>query len=291
MPQAVSIHLGVNRPAGPHSEHPLRFSEDSAWCMAGLAGQAGYDALQLLRGGACTRAAVHDVLTRAAGSLRRGDTLFVSYSGHGSQVLDDSRDERGPFDQEWCLADGVLVDDRLIGYWRLFDPGVRIVLVVESCFSGGMGRDDDDPFLYFPASPGEPVMRGGGGGGYRGSVERGHRGGGWRSAQVMDYASSCIAEAPKTTDGIRASVLMLTASGEDETSRDGLFSQQLLKVWNHGRFEGSYCDLYRAVREGVTHAHCQHPQIQMLGASDPGFPLEPAFRRDRSAPAEEVVYR
>lgn len=281
MSQAVSIHIGVDRPHGDHVH--LRSSEGNAWRMAGLANQAGYTSLMVLRGRAATRQAVHEALTRAAGALAEHGHLLVTFSGHGIQQPDgaDDLDERSGRDQGWCLADGTLLDDKLAGYWRLFEPGVRIVVVSESCYSGGMGREDDDEQAGVFDLPVRTVYRG----------QSGRRGG-WRSVAGTDYAGSCIGEPPRVTDGIRASLLMLTASRQDQTAEEGLFARCLLGVWDEGRFEGSYCDLHRTVRERVMRERCtQDPQILVLGSGDLGFPLAPAFRVDSSAGQPEVTYR
>jgi hypothetical protein len=282
MARAVSIHIGVDHPHGDHV--PLRSSESNAWRMAGLANQAGYPSLLVLRGHAATRQAVHEALTRAAGALASGDNLLVTFSGHGIQQpdCDDDLDERCGRDQGWCMADGVLLDDKLAGYWRLFEPGVRIVVVSESCYSGGMGRDDDEDAQTAVLHPPPRTV-------YR--RQSGYRGG-WRSVAGADYAGSCIGEPPRDTDGIRASLLMLTASTQDQTAEEGLFARHLLGVWDDGAFHGSYCDLHRAVRERVMRERCtQDPQILMLGSGDPGFPLSPAFRLDPYAVRRTGGYR
>jgi hypothetical protein len=63
-------------------------------------------------------------------------------------------------------------------------------------------------------------------------------------------------------------------------------------VWADGVFEGSYCDLYREVRGRVMgETSCQEPQILMLGAPDPAFPLAPAFRLERGREPDAVRYR
>lgn len=283
MPRAVSIHIGVNRPAGRHSTRPLQYSECVAWRMAGLAEQAGYNSLMVLRGDAATRSAVHEALTRAAGSLGVGDTLFVSFSGHGSQERDLDGDEGNGWDEGWCLADGVMVDDRLAGYWQLFERGVRIVVVADSCYSAGCVRGDGD-FPYGAGAefvPAAPVRRGGVAS-YRGAGPSGEGG----------PSASCIAECPADTHGIQASLLLLAASGEDQPARENLFARHLLDVWNDGGFRGSYCDLHRQVRERVVTEHPrQHPHILMLGASDPAFPLAAAFHLNPRPAAQTVVYR
>jgi hypothetical protein len=94
--------------------------------------------------------------------------------------------------------------------------------------------------------------------------------------------------------GIRASLLLISASSEDQAARDGLFTRYLLDVWNDGTFRGSYCDLYRRVRKHVMDEACgQEPQILMLGAPDLAFPMERAFRLGGRGPVTRgaPVYR
>jgi Caspase domain len=202
MPRAVSIHIGVNEPRDHHVL--LRHCENGAWGMAGLASRAGYDSILMLRGPAATRAAVHGALAGAAGTLARGDTLLVSFSGHGGQETDRDLDERHGSDESWCLYDGNLLDDKLAGYWRLFDPGIRIVVVSESCYSGGMDRPYDEALAALAAAQATPkVMRGGGA--MRSPAS------GPVAAAAAGTVASCIAEPPRDAYEIRASVLMLTA--------------------------------------------------------------------------------
>lgn len=282
MPRGESIHIGVNRPGGPCRYPPLHYSETNAWRMGTLAAQAGYARVLVLRGEAATRQAVHQALTDAAGSLQGGDTLLLSFSGHGPHERDLTRDEPfGSPDEGWCLADGVLIDDRLSGYWRLFEPGVRIVVVSESCFSGGVWRDDHDVDFAAPSGP-RPVV-------YRG--EYAYRTAGDPAGNGAIPIAPCIGRAPANPDGIRATVLLLSASAEEQTARDGLFTRHLLDVWDEGAFRGSYCDLQRQVRDRVRADHCkQEPQIRILGAGDLTLPLETAFHLGHRT-AGTAVYR
>jgi metacaspase-1 len=275
MPVAVSIHIGVDRP----NDHlvPLQHSEGTAWGMAGLASRAECDRILVLRGAAATRAAVHDALAGAAGALAGGDTLLVTFSGHGGQEPDRNDDERHGSDESWCLHDGVLLDDHLAGYWRLFAAGVRIVVVSESCYSGGMARTSGS-WVPDAGTGAAPRMRGAAAGGllrYRGGTD-GDAGGAWA---VQPSYDSCA---------IQASVLMLTASAEGQPAQEGLFTRSLLHVWADGAFEGSYCELYRQVRERVMAQHAaQEPQLLLLGAAGAAFAEGPAFRL-KSPP---TVYR
>lgn len=284
MSAAVSIHIGVNTPRGRMTGHPLKHAESLTWRMAGLAEQAGFGSLLVLRGAAATRRAVHGALTAAAGSMARGDVLLVSFSGHGCLEADLDGDDGHGWDETWCLYDGEILDDQLAGYWRLFEPGVRIVVVADSCHSGGSirGDDDDEP-------PGYAVPR-------AARVMRGQgprfRDWGGRPAAAAGYPGSCIVAPPHVTDGIRASVLLLASAREDQKAQDGLFTRHLLDLWDGGAFGGSFCDLHRLVRDRVMaeRGPRQEPQILMLGSPDPGFPLERAFHLERR-PDARTIYR
>lgn len=263
MARGIAIHIGVNHPASNH-ECALSHSEESAWRMAGLAYQAGYGAIHSLRGAAATRHAVIRLLSDAARALEPGHTLLVTYSGHGSRVPDADGDERDGWDETWCLHDADLMDDELVEIWRLAAPGTRVLLVSESCFGGGMGRYGDDVDTLPPVRDrpvyrsAEPVMRG-----------------------VKPYAqpqSSCISRAPSHDDGIRASVLVMTAAAEGQKARDGLYTRHLLTLWDGGAFRDSFCALHWRLSERVRHDNpAQEPQILMFGTPDPDFPLEKAF--------------
>lgn len=289
MSHAVSIHIGVNDPRAA-SAYDMRArlsdSETAAWRMAELASQAGYDSMLVLRGRTATLAAVNAALWNVSQLLEEDDALLVTFSGHGGQVQNNKGDELGS-DESWTLYDGELLDDTLAGYWRLFKPGVRIVVVSESCYSGGMDRGDDEGGADHALHP-HPRRRLRG----RRSNLRGEPD--WAIKAMADATRSCVSGPPRYANAIHATVLMLTASAEHQPAQGNLFTDTLLEVWDGGRFTGSYCELYRAVSERVKGVKSdQEPQIMMLGSPDTDFPLGPAFHRTRSdaCPSRDVVYR
>jgi metacaspase-1 len=323
MHRAVSIHIGVNEPGGLHCEHPvLKHSEEAAWRMAVLASQAGYESLQVLRGRAATRLAVHEALTFAAGLLEKDDNLLVTFSGHGGHAEVPGDNEKQ--DESWCLFNGDIVDDKLAGYWRLFEPGVRIVVVSESCYSGGIHRNAPT-YETGSAVQDRPVLRDGGRSAGTVRTRDGMGGatdsrdapagmpGGYDPCDELlgpdresngivpvpgtggpGAAVSCVTPPEPDSLAIRAKVLMLTASAEKETAIDGVFTCALLRLWNGGAFRGSYCELYHALSQQVlaaTHGD-QRPQILIGGTAGPDFPLETAFHltRDRAVYGR-VIYR
>ncbi|HYW08493.1 MAG TPA: caspase family protein [Longimicrobium sp.] len=270
MARGTSIHIGVNRPAST-SECALSLSEQNAWKMAELAHQAGYEASHVLRGAAATRDAVHDTMAAAARALEPRQTLLVTFSGHGLQVPDapGDADERDGRDETWCLHDADLVDDELAAIWRLAAAGTRILVVSESCFSGGLGRYGDDVLAAHPPQRSDqPVYR---------------SAGSWRGVkQYAQPSASCISREPSQDDGIRASVLLMAASAEGQKAREGVYIRHMLDLWKGGAFRDSFCALHARLCELVRHdSPTQEPQIQMLGAADSDFPLERAFHLDR----------
>lgn len=307
MTQAISIHVGVNRPAGRH-ETDLVHSEASALRMAQLAREAGFGSMLMLCGQWATRQAVVEALRRAAGLLGPEDHLLVTFSGHGCEQPDMDvgalRDRSGQ-DQGWCLADGTLLDDQLLTCWQQFKPGVRIVVVSESCYSGDVARDEPLDFCRAVGAtlPPRGVSTRGAGTVYRdgtvvypdgttvhpdgtiehpeGTVERPGNpigdGGDVHRGQAGGYAGPCVST-PSSKDGIQASVLLLAACQASQQARDGLFSCHLLSLWDGGAFGGSYCELYHRIRERImADASRQEPNIMVLGCGDSRIALEPAF--------------
>jgi hypothetical protein len=312
MTQAISIHVGVNRPGG-RNEPDLVHSEASALRMAQLAREARFESPLVLCGAWATREAVVRVLGQAAELLGQDDRLLVTFSGHGCHQTDMDegalRDRSGQ-DQGWCLHDGTLLDDQLLTCWQRFKPGVDVVIVSESCYSGDVARDEPLDFcravgatLPAPGSAarGEGIVYRDGSIGYPdgtvvlpdgtiehpdGTVERpgaavthrddAYRGDPYRS--TGGYDAPC-ATTPRGNDGIQARVLLLAACQADQTARDGLFSCHLLSVWDAGRFGGSYCELFHRVKERVmadTNPQ-QVPNIMVLGSADAGMAMDPAF--------------
>ena len=85
-------------------------------------------------------------ILKAAKTLKRGDTFFLTYSGHGGQVPDSNGDEgcfgdtKDGMDETWCLFDRELIDDELAALYARFRAGVRILVLSDSCHSGSVTR-------------------------------------------------------------------------------------------------------------------------------------------------------
>lgn len=84
-------------------------------------------------------------------SAQEDDSLFFTFSGHGSFIPDLDGDEADGSDEVLCGADcitdrfGLVVDDEIHKIMKSKKPGVRIVFISDSCHSGTVSR-----FMSFP---------------------------------------------------------------------------------------------------------------------------------------------
>jgi hypothetical protein len=259
MKAGVSLHIGLNRVDPDHYggwDGRLCACEYDARDMEAIARTRGFAAELLLTRSATARR-VTARIRAAARMLRRGDIFLLSYSGHGGQVPDRSGDEEGDArDETWILYDRELLDDELYALWRAFRPGVRIVVLSDSCHSGTVTR--------------HPLLRGPGARKLRPRVipdevqEHTLR----RHRTLYAAVRRRVAGARRTAPG--AAVLLLSGCQDNQQSadgdRNGLFTATLLDVWNNGAFRGSYRGLHRAILRRMPPS--QSPNLFLTGASD-----------------------
>jgi len=148
---AYALHIGVDQV--DHRAYskkglrlkPLKGCVKDALAYAQITRGTDQFKVILLKNDAATTGNVYGHLVWAAQDLKAGDLMVVSYAGHGGSVPDTSRDEsRDPIndrrDETWCLYDRQLLDDELGVIWGQFQPGVRILLLSDSCHSGTVAR-------------------------------------------------------------------------------------------------------------------------------------------------------
>jgi metacaspase-1 len=137
-PRGVSVHVGVDKVDAAHygSEMELFSCKNDANAMRDLAIQLGYTPTTYLNETATT-SNFCAFLRVSAGELFAGDTLLVTFSGHGGQVPNTSDDDEPDLnDETLCFYDRMLIDDELSALLATFREGVRIHLVIDSCHSG-----------------------------------------------------------------------------------------------------------------------------------------------------------
>lgn len=297
MSKAISMHIGLNRvdPAHYGFTGALRGCINDAKAMQKIA-QAQNFQTQILLDEQATSITLMRFLDDMANTLVDGDTLLITYAGHGFEVPDLNNDEQpNTVDQTWALFDRMVVDDELAERWDRFAEGVRIIIVSDSCHSETVARSLElTSALMAKASDGVAAVRSAGITapliGEKGS--RGVKVTGYRTlpreaaARVLSTHADFYASIQQTTRGsekvnpqLRATVLSLSACLDWQVAADGepngLYTRTLLSTWNNGAFTGSYRSFQDSIADSIGNA--QRPQFRRHGRIDTAFENERPF--------------
>jgi len=274
--KGLGLHLGLNLVDPKKYEGwdgPLAACENDARDMAAIAKGMGLKPSVLLTKKA-TRAAALTGLRGAAKALGEGDFFLLTYSGHGGQVRDASSDEPDKKDETWCLYDGQLIDDELYYELAQFKTGVRILVLSDSCHSGTVTRERVDPpppgkrSKLMPPAIGDRVYRAHAAFYDKLQDDVAQRVGG----QVVDpdAALANVMVSPRLTSvaaQFKAACILISGCQDNQTALDGdhngAFTEQLLKVWDHGAYKGNYLGLHARVKARMPAS--QTPNLFTLG--------------------------
>jgi hypothetical protein len=276
----MSLHIGLNGVSGGAYggwTGPLAACEADANDMTAISKQQGMRPTTLLTKKA-TRAAVLAEMRKAAQLLAEGDLFFLSYSGHGGQVPDVNGDEDDKKDETWCLYDGQLIDDELYGELGRFKAGVRILVLSDSCHSGTVTREAMLPPVTIPSQrpknmPDAVAMRT-----YRDhqafydKLQKDVARDAGKPVIDPDNALAQLAVSGRLSaiaDKFDASLILISGCQDNQTSMDGehngAFTEQLLKVWNQGGFQGNYGNFHARIKARMPAT--QTPNLFTLGAA------------------------
>jgi lysophospholipase L1-like esterase len=275
-----SLHIGMNKidPGHYGDEGKLFACHFDAEDMAGIARERGFEKVELMLDDQATREAVKAFISNAAENLKAGDTFFFTYAGHGSQVPDFNADESDGADETLCLYNGMLIDDELYELWSRFADDVRIVMISDSCHSGTVLRnlrrtapentvagDGDIKSRLLPLHIAARTFRD-------------HR----------DFYTAIGRKRLVADDRIlvreldmplRGPVLLISGCQDNQESQDGIgngrFTQELLLVWNEGRFNGDWRELHRRIVAGMPPS--QTPNLMLIGRSPETLAAMPPF--------------
>jgi hypothetical protein len=276
----MSLHIGLNGVSGGAYggwTGPLAACEADANDMTAISKQQGMRPTTLLTKKA-TRAAVLAEMRKAAQLLAEGDLFFLSYSGHGGQVPDVNGDEDDKKDETWCLYDGQLIDDELYAELGKFKAGVRILVLSDSCHSGTVTREAILPPATIPTQrpknmPDAVAMRT-----YRehqafyDKLQKDVARDAGKPVIDPDNALAQLAVSGRLSaiaDKFDASLILISGCQDNQTSMDGehngAFTEQLLKVWNQGGFQGNYGNFHARIKARMPAT--QTPNLFTLGAA------------------------
>jgi hypothetical protein len=205
---------------------------------------------------------------------------MLTYSGHGGQLPDLNGDEPDGQDETWCLFDSELVDDEIYATLSSFSPGVRVLVLSDSCHSGTVVK-----LAYLSAAPEDtPALRMA-----RGfSPDRPSR---FRAmppqVALRTYQANTSLYDPilkdkrlvDARDGVKASALLISGCQDNQLSADGtfngLFTGTLRRVWNGGKFKRGYRRFHQEILTRMPPD--QSPNYFIVGTSDPAFERQTPF--------------
>jgi hypothetical protein len=279
-PRAISIHIGLNAVSGEAYggwTGPLAACEFDAKDMAAIAKDKGMRPTVLLTKQA-TRARALAAMRSAAKALRSGDLLFLTYSGHGGQVPDVNGDEPDKRDETWCLYDGQVIDDELYLEFSRFAAGVRILVLSDSCHSGTVARGippqpETVPHQRPKLMPESVAMRT-----YRDhqafydKIQRDVAAAAGKPVLDPDTALAQVAVSGRLSAiaaKFKAQLVLISGCQDNQTSMDGdhngAFTEQVLNVWNQGKFSNNYAAFHARVRARMPAT--QSPNLFALGSA------------------------
>lgn len=277
MSKGVSLHIGVNSVDPTHYNGwtgDLKGCEFDAKDMEAIAKDRGFETNILLTKQA-TSANVIAGIKDAAKKLKKGDIFFLTDSSHGGQVPDTHHEEDDAKDETWVLYDRQLVDDELFALWSKFEPGVRIVVLSDSCHSGSATRDAlVDALVPMLADNGvvaETELR-------KKLMPRDVEDATYEANKDMyDEIQEKNAAGDSVEPG--ASILLISGCQDNQVSldgnRNGLFTQTLLGVWNKGKYPGHYGRFHKAIVNKMPPT--QTPNLFKVGQLDSGFERQRPF--------------
>jgi metacaspase-1 len=285
MARGYSLHLGLNSVDPNHYggwDGELNACENDAKDMAAIAKALGYAQTILLLTRDATSTRFISEMLKLTKTLKAGDILFLSYSGHGGQIPDEAGDEDDKMDETWCLFDRQLIDDEIYRVLGRFEAGVRIVALSDSCHSGTVtrmrreaGGPSSEELARHIARSAAATAPG------QDDFETEVRG---RAAPIevtMDaynehkdlYLSLQIASANAEKTVSKAGVILISGCMDDQLSLDGskngLFTSNLKKVWSNGAFAGGYRLFHKTIVSRMPPS--QTPNLFKVGNVTPDF--------------------
>lgn len=275
-----SLHVGLNAVDPGHYEGwsgPLAACENDANDMASIARAKKIKPTVLLTKNA-TRAKVLAGIRAASAELKSGDLFFLTYSGHGGQVPDVTKEEDDGRDETWCLFDGELIDDELYYELSRFKRGVRILVLSDSCHSGTvtrapreLGSDTADRSKMMPPDVADATYEA-----HKDFYDdlqediarRTRRSGSVDPDAMLAHVTVNPAVAP-IAGSFKAASILISGCQDNQTSmdgpRNGAFTKALLDVWGNGAYHGDYVKFHGEIRRRLPPS--QTPNLFTLGTA------------------------
>lgn len=133
-----AICMGINNYVGTNNDLRGCVNDAKEWASL-LNGTYGFEVQTLF-----DNQVTHNNFTERVGDLisssKAGDSIVVSYSGHGSNVPDRNGDESDGRDEALVLYDSFLIDDSIREIFRSLHKEAFLTFISDSCHSGTVTR-------------------------------------------------------------------------------------------------------------------------------------------------------
>lgn len=279
MAKGYALCIGLNKVSADHYDGwdgALKVCEKDAKDMQKIAIKMKYKTDLLLTKEA-TSTNVLNKIDEAAATLKAGDIFLLYYSGHGGNEIPDINkdeieelaDEVDGYDESWCLYDQQVIDDILYQRWFKFKPGVRILVISDSCFSGDIvklirgsrvtQKLDLKTVKRMPVHVGHRVFQ---------KNEKSYRKFNKAETPIRKSKTKALPQA-----AIKATLRQISSSSEyqpsyantNEFPTNSLFTAIFKKALKNGKYKGDYNQFVKKLKQEMPYD--QQPNHQILGAA------------------------
>lgn len=153
-PRRVGLFIGISDFADG-AIRDLKVSDRDAQAMAdAMRSNCRLDEALVLTNQQATLANIQQaVCQQLAAQTHPGDTVFIFWSGHGARCADTNGDEKDGYDEYLVPQDGRLDDvqstmliDDTFGRWIQELDGRKVVVILDTCHSGGQNAQEKSVF-------------------------------------------------------------------------------------------------------------------------------------------------
>lgn len=240
--KAFALHIGLDSIESLDNtvaSAPLKFPKDVAHEMdkhfRGLE-QYGFKHSEIITNESATKNRVIHEINNLASNSKRGDFVWITFSGHGGRDKDIHTEEQNGFDEFWRCYDDSIFDDELCQLWAKFEAGVSVFVISDSCFSGTILKGACSQI----------------------EVEIDLRTGLYQ--KLSDEHCKC-----ETGETIQASILCLSAVSENQMARDGQLMRGIMEVWKEQEATYTYQEFLRELRKTRYSTRNSKPHLFELG--------------------------
>jgi len=165
-PRRVGLYVGVSDFADTRIRRLSISHNDAGRLREAMKEHCDLDTVILLIDEQATLANIRTAICHTlVEATRPGDVVFIYWSGHGARCADDNNDESDGYDEYLVPYDGRLDDleairrsmllDDTFGRWIQDLDGRRIVVILDTCHSGGHSKYEKGLGLPEPVAKGE----------------------------------------------------------------------------------------------------------------------------------------